>query len=177
MKVSEVMSQSVKIAHGKTPYRELWKSIFKLHIHAIPVSDTKNTIIGIVSEEDLLKPLYPNYVEYIEDFTTVSNFEDLENKVSELVKLTARDVMNSHVIFTRPQTPILRALSRMIVRDVRQLPVVSDDGVLVGMISKGDIFDSLFKRYLQKNSTGKSIVYEPETRKSVRKKSTNRKKK
>ena len=177
MKVSEVMSQTIKTVNPKTPFRDLWKAIFKLHIHALPVTDTKNTVIGIIAEEDLLKPLYPNYVEYIEDFATVSNFEDLENKVEDLVRLTARDIMNTHVIFTRPDTPILRALSRMIVRDVRQLPVMTDAGILVGIVSKGDVFDSLFKRYLQK--TAKLELAESKPKKNIQssKKLLKRKKK
>lgn len=149
MKVHEVMSTSLKTATKKTPFRELWKAIFQLHIHGIPVLDAKAKVIGIIAEEDLVKPLYPNHVEFVEDFVTISNFEEMEEKVHDLVGLSAGDVMNPQVIFTRPDTPILRALSRMIVRNVRQLPVITDEGKLVGLISKGDVFDSLFRQHLR----------------------------
>lgn len=148
------MSTSLKTATKKTPLRDLWKVIFQLHIHCIPVIDSKKNVIGIIAEEDLIKPLYPNYVEYVEDFVSVSNFEDMEEKIHDLIGLRAENIMNSKVIFTRPDTPILRALSRMIVRNVRQLPVISEDGSLIGMVSKGDIFDSLFQTHLtQKESS------------------------
>lgn len=148
MKVHHAMSRDVVKAKTKTPFRELWQAIFQKHIHAIPIVDEKNRLIGIISEEDLIKPLYPNYSEFISDFMAASNFEEMEEKLADLAKLTAKDLMCAKVIFTREETPLLRALSRMLVRKVRQLPVLSEQDVLIGMISKGDIFDHLFREKL-----------------------------
>ncbi len=128
--------------------RELWKTIFKSHVNSLPVVDKSNKLLGMVSEEDLLKPLYPNYKEVIEDFVSASDFEDMEEKIHELTKLKAKHLMNKTVIFTRAETPIMRALARMITRKVRQLPVLSEENILIGIITKGDIFDALFKKHL-----------------------------
>lgn len=118
----------------------------------MPVIDSGNKLIGIIAEEDLLKPLYPDYAHLVESFVSSRDFEDMEDKVEDLTSLTARDLMNKHVIFTREETPILRALSRMIVRNVRQLPVVTEDLTLIGVVSKGDIFDHLFTKHLRVHS-------------------------
>jgi len=147
MKVVEVMSVNVITVSPKASIRDLWTAIFKKGIHGIPVVDSKKKLLGIVAEEDLLKPLYPTYENLIEDFVSASDFEEMEGKIDELTKLKAEHVMSKKVIFTRPDTPIMRALSRMIARKVRQLPVISQDNVLIGMITKGDIFDVLFKKH------------------------------
>lgn len=149
MKVHEIMSLEVVVVQPSTKFRDLWKQIIKKKIHALPVVDKKKHIVGIISEEDLIKPLYPQYSAVVEDFVSASDFEEMEEKIHDLVKLTASDVMNSRVIFTRSDTPIMRALSRMMVRDVRQLPVVSEGNTLLGVVSKGDIFDTLFKKHLR----------------------------
>lgn len=149
MKVREIMSVDIIAVAPKTPFRDLWKAIIKNKIHALPVIDKKKRIIGIVTEEDLLKPLYPDYQHLIEDFVSSTNFEEMEEKVQDLVKLRAEHVMNKRVIFTRADTPILRALSRMIVRDVHQLPVLSELNAVIGVVSKGDIFDTLFRKHLR----------------------------
>lgn len=149
MKVREIMSTKVSFVSPNTPLRELWKAIFKKHIHALPVVDKNKKVIGIVVEEDLLKPLYPDYQHLVEDFMGASEFEQMEEQIHTLEKLKAEDVMNTSVIFTRPDSPLLRALSRMIVRKVHQLPVLSEEDILIGVISKGDIFDSLFKRHVR----------------------------
>ncbi|MBI2405126.1 CBS domain-containing protein [Candidatus Gottesmanbacteria bacterium] len=150
MKVHEVMSGHVVTASPGTPVRKLWEAIFKKGIHGLPVVDSKKKLVGIVAEEDLLKLLYPKYEDIIEDFTSASDFEEMEEKIDELTKLKAEHIMCKKIVFTRPDTPIMRALSRMIVRDVRQLPVVSEENILIGMITKGDIFDILFKKHLRR---------------------------
>jgi len=150
MKVADIMSKSVLTVSPATPVRELWNAIFKRRFHAIPVVDKKKTVLGIIAEEDLLKPLYPQYSDIIDDLVSSHDFEDMEKKVNELTSLTAKDVMHKKVIFTRPNTPIMRALSRMIVRNVRQLPVLNEDNKLVGLVSKGDIFKSLFQMQMSK---------------------------
>ncbi|MBI5614494.1 CBS domain-containing protein [Candidatus Gottesmanbacteria bacterium] len=152
MKVHEVMSLRVVTVYDKSKLKDLWKAIFKLHIHALPVVDAKNRLVGIVSEEDLLKPLYSNYQQYIEDFVSASDFEEMEGKIVEVAKLLAKDVMCPRVIFTRVDTPAMRALSRMLVRNVHQLPVLDNKDRIVGMITKGDIFDALFRRHLKKHT-------------------------
>lgn len=150
MKVREVMSVKMVSVVAKTPMRELWEAIFKKGIHGLPVIDSKKKLVGFISEEDLLKPLYPSYRDVIEDFVSASDFEQMEEKIKDLTKFRAEHLMNKKVIFTRPDTPIMRALSRMIARNVRQLPVISEQDVLIGMITKGDIFDFLFKKHLQR---------------------------
>ena len=67
----------------------------------------------------------------------------------EVAKLLAKDVMCPRVIFTRVESPAMRALSRMLVRNVHQLPVLDNNDRIVGMITKGDIFDALFRRHLK----------------------------
>ena len=149
MKVGEVMSVHIVSASANTPLRDLWKAIFKKGIHGLPITDNKKKLLGIIAEEDLLKPLYPSYRDLIEDFVSASDFEEMEEKIQELTKLKAEHLMSRKVIFTRPETPIMRALSRMIVQNVRQLPVIDRDNTLIGMITKGDIFDILFKKHMR----------------------------
>ncbi len=156
MKVSEVMSSKIESVSPKTPLPKLWELIFKKRVHAVPVVGPKMTLLGIVAEEDLLKTLYPDYEDFVEDFVNARDFEEMEENLGNLVGVTAEKLMSKKVIFTRKDTPILRALSRMIVRGVHQLPVLSEGGAVVGIISKGDIFDSLFAKHLRgKAKTGR----------------------
>lgn len=150
MKVHEIMRSVVVTVTPKTSFRELWQEIIRNGVHSLPVVDSRNTLLGIVAEEDLMKQLYPDYKEMIDDFLTSTDFEEMESKIKELSGLTASDVMGKRVIFTRPDTPVMRALSRMLVRNVRQLPVLSREEILVGMVSKGDVFDAIFRKQMGK---------------------------
>jgi len=148
MNVSDVMSRRIVTMLPTEKFRGIWRTIFKNKVNSIPVVDQKKHILGIITREELLERLYPDYQDLFSSSEEFPYFEDLEQKVSEISGLKARDIMRVHVVFTHEDTPVMRALSRMIVRRINQLPVVTREGVLVGMITKGDIFYSLFKKDL-----------------------------
>ena len=54
--------------------------------------------------------------------------------------------------FSRESTLVMRALSRMIVRHVDQLPVLNDEDEVVGVITKGDIFIRFSAKFRGKQS-------------------------
>ncbi len=149
MEVQNVMSPHIFTASPTTTVRELWKILFSKHMNAVPVIDEKRKLVGIITKEDMLKALFPNYEEYFEDITSYENFEEMEDKVKEVGDTKAKDVMRKIVVFTRTDTPIMRALSRMIARRLNQLPVLSKNDEVVGMVTKGDIFNALFRKELQ----------------------------
>ena len=158
MHISSIMSKSVTFASADLTVRAMWKLLFASKVNAIPVIDTKKKLMGIVTKEDLLKALYPDYEEYFVDLGDIQDYEAMELKVKEMGSKTAREIMCKRVVYTRIDTPIMRALSRMIARRLNQLPVLDDEDRVVGMVTKGDIFYALFK----KNLSGKPAnVEEP----------------
>lgn len=149
MVISVVMSKKVTLVKPDTSLWELWKTIFVHRVNAVPVVDGNHKLVGIISKEDVLKLLYPNYEDMLEDLFTSYDFEAMEERIHELSTKKAKDIMCKRVIYTREDTPIMRALSRMIARRLNQLPVLSrKDDTVVGMVTKGDIFYGLFKKHL-----------------------------
>lgn len=148
MKVRDVMTKDIVTASPQSTVRELWKQLFSRHVNAIPVVDAKRKLLGIITKEDLLKALYPDYEEYMADITGLEDFEAMENKVRELGSKKATSVMCKRVVYTREGTELMRALSRMIVRRLNQLPVLSAQDAVVGVVTKGDVFYALFKKNL-----------------------------
>lgn len=145
MNVSHIMSRKVVSVFPTATFREVWRTIFKNKVNSLPVVDKKKKIVGIITREELLEHLYPDYQDLFSADGNFPDFEDMEKKAGELSGRRAGELMRRHVVFTHGDTPVMRALSRMIVRRINQMPVVTESGVLVGMITKGDIFNSLFK--------------------------------
>jgi len=158
MIVSEIMSKGVVTVYPETSYREIWKKFFSNRIHTIPVVDKSNKLLGIIARADLLRPLYPQYQNVFEYLETSKDFEAMEDKISEMAGYRAKDLMCTTVIFTRVDTLIMRVLSRMIVRKLDQLPVLTYDDEVIGVITKGDIFYSLFQSRLSKKKSSSASV-------------------
>lgn len=155
MIVGEIMSTDIVTITPDSSFQEIWKTIFTARCHMIPVVDKKNRLVGIVTRQDLLSRLYPKYQDVMDYLETPRDFEEMEGRLKELSHLSVRDVMKTFVIFARESTLVMRALSRMIVRHVDQLPIVNDDDELVGIITKGDIFASLFVQNFGKTGVSK----------------------
>lgn len=154
-----------------TSYRDVWKKIFSTHWHTVPVTDSQKRLVGIITRKDLLARLYPNYQDVLEFLETPQDFEAMEDRIKELAPLKVKDIMCKTVIFSRESTLVMRALSRMIVRHVDQLPVLNDDDEVVGVITKGDIFYSLFR----KNFAGDKSAGLHKAKKGTKKKKSSRK--
>ena len=56
--------------------------------------------------------------------------------------------MNKVVYTTDPEAYILKTLARMLMLQVRQLPVINDQQEVIGIVSKGDIFNDILAAYL-----------------------------
>ena len=56
-----------------------------------------------------------------------------------MTKMRVRDVMSSDVVATRPDDSVATLRDLMLDHDVRHMPVVDDEGELVGLVSHRDL--------------------------------------
>lgn len=150
MKVRDVMSKKVVTTTADTSIKEVSKIVFSKKIQAVPVVDGKGKLLGIVAEGDILAKMYPSQREFVEDFTSASDFEGMEDGLKDVMKLKVKDIMNKAVVCTYPDAPLLKAASKMMVRRVGRLPVIDPEtGKLLGVISKGDVIRAIIKFHKQ----------------------------
>lgn len=146
MKISEIMKKKVLTVAPNDPIRKVAALICENHISGIPVVDNEERLVGIVSEKDVLKAMYPTYEEFFDDPLTNMNFERMEDRYKDVGSHPVKEIMTPNVVTLPPDTPILKAASTMILRRIRRIPVVHD-GKLVGIVSQGDIHQAMFKRF------------------------------
>lgn len=154
MKVADVMSPQVEHVEVGETVEEVCGHIFGRGINGVPVCKGKK-LVGFITERDILAKFYPSMQEYMEDTVHGSDFEAMEERVSEILALKASDVMSGDPTTVTPDTPLLRAQSLMAVRKVGRLPVVDGKDNLVGILSKGDIFRAIVGKRLPLGEEGK----------------------
>lgn len=149
MKVKDVMHTNPISLSPTTSIYDVWKIIYKKHLMAVPIVDGRGKLVGIISFSDILKKIYPNYDMYNWDPAT-RDLENIERDSQELSRLKAEEIMSRRMYTVKDDNTMLAALSKMIVKQISQLPVVNEKGKLIGTIYKVDIFDTIFKKYLTK---------------------------
>jgi acetoin utilization protein AcuB len=109
----------------------------------VVVDDGK--IVGVVTKADIFKAILPRYPDIIEDERHMTDLEYIEERAHKLYEMKVQEIMGTPPITVSSDMPIIRAGSQMILRRVKQVPVV-DRNKLVGIITLTDIINSLLKR-------------------------------
>jgi len=130
--------------------------LFALHnISGAPVVDEGRHLIGILSETDILELVMKYQKELSVDHPSLymlespmddtSDDEDLKKASEAISKTLVKDIMTRMVLTTSPDAMIVDITKEMIKNTVNRVPVL-EKGVLVGIISRGDIIFSIYKR-------------------------------
>ncbi len=141
--VRDIMSTNVATVGQGSTFRDAWQLIVKKHVNAVPVVNKKKELLGILVKDDLLKALYPDFSEFLADLQVEENPESMIDGMKRVWTKKVSDVMQKRVIFCREDTKVMHALGRMIARRINQMPVLNSSNVVVGMVSKGDLFTVL----------------------------------
>lgn len=156
MKVRDLMTTQVVTLK---PDETVKKAVIKLaleNISGAPVVDNRNHLLGILSENDILNMImrYQVALDKDSDRAALLNYsmddsgesdERLRRISEEISNMLVSDVMTRTVLTTTPDTTIMEALRAMIEMKVNRLPVV-EKGVVVGVLSRGDIIFALYKK-------------------------------
>lgn len=139
--VKDVMSTHVTAVRQNVPYKEMAAMLHEQRVSAFPVIDEDNKVIGIVSEADLLtKQALEGTVPRTMDLSLTT-----ESMRSRTNAVTATDLMTKPPVTIGADETVTRAARLMFDQRVKRLPVVSDDGTLIGIVTRADVL-SVYSR-------------------------------
>ncbi|MBJ3812692.1 CBS domain-containing protein [Streptomyces flavofungini] len=128
--VGDVMRRSLLAVRRTTPFREIVRIMRDRRVSALPVLGG-GRVLGLVSATDLLPK---------EEFR--EGPLDGRERLSDATKAdgtTARDLMTSPAFTVGPDTTLAAAARTMSLERIKHLPVVDEQGVLVGIVSRADL--------------------------------------
>ena len=138
--VKDVMSTHVIAVRQGAPYKEMAAMLHEQRVSAFPVIDEDNKVIGVVSEADLLtkEALEGTVPRTLQSLTRQS----VRTRVNAV---TAADLMTKPAVTIGPGESVTHAARLMFDRRVKRLPVTSDDGTLIGIVTRSDVL-SVYSR-------------------------------
>lgn len=144
MKVAEIMKKDVVVIKKGTSYQEVAEILVKNKISGAPVVDKEGKIIGVISEKDLFRAVYPSYREFYESPESHLDFEKLEEEAKKAGGKKVEEFMSPRLITANPDTPVLKIGALMVATGIHRVPVV-EKGKVVGMVSRRDIYRAILK--------------------------------
>ncbi|MDH2430817.1 CBS domain-containing protein [Sphaerisporangium sp. TRM90804] len=140
------MTRRVASVNGGTPFKDVAEVLVNHEVSAAPVVDGEGHVIGMVSEADLLRK-----EQFRERYHREGYRPPLRTRLRERVGRkgapaerrargdTARDLMTRPAITVKPHADVVTAARLMSEHGIKRLPVVDDDGVLEGIVSRHDL--------------------------------------
>lgn len=86
MKVRDVMIASVVTVKPTATYEETARLLHARHVSGLPVVSESGKLVGVVSEKDLFRAMYPLYEEYILEPHAYYNQELQEEEIGTIRK-------------------------------------------------------------------------------------------
>jgi CBS domain-containing protein len=115
--IEEIMNKEVATAKPDDQLVNAAKTMLERKIGCVVVVE-REKVVGIVTESDLIR-------------CAASGFDPNRKLV--------KDVMNSPPVTCTPEAPVEEAYAHMRKNNIRHLPIVDEDGALVGIVTMKDL--------------------------------------
>ncbi len=146
MLVRDVMQQVAVVVPVHLSWREAAKRLLEQKTSSACVIDETGRLVGILSEKDLFRGMFPGYAEWSAEPHAFIDPQEQELHARQTAEKTVREVMSERLITTTPKTPLVRVGGIMVASGVHHIPVL-EDGVVVGMVGRGDIYRAILEKY------------------------------
>jgi CBS domain-containing protein len=144
MQARDVMVSPVITVGKDATVREVASILLKERISAVPVVDTADKVVGIVTEGDLMhraeagtERAYSWWLHFLTDDATIA---------ADYVKSHAakvQDVMTSDVVTAAPETPLHEIATLLEERRIKHVPIVDKESSLVGIVSRANLIQAV----------------------------------
>ena len=145
MNAADIMVTNVVTVRPDTSVRKVAEILLARRISALPVVDEANSLLGIISEADLIhraevgteRP-YSWWLEFLTARETLA-----QDYIKAHARLAA-DIMTRKVVTVTADTPLREIVSLFEKHGIKRVPVVAK-GKLIGIVSRADLVQALLR--------------------------------
>ena len=147
--VREVMDASPETVNVDTNVEDVVRLLHDNELPGVPVLDGDGKLAGIVTEADLILPddqgdlHIPHYINLFGGTVFLEPLGRFEKRLRKAFASTAADMMTADPDTVAPDASIKEAARLVHESGHNRLPVVEDDGRLVGVITRVDLLGAL----------------------------------
>ena len=146
LQAKDIMTKDVIAVGTTTTVEELARVLVERRISGAPVIDSNNDLIGIVTENDLIRKNkkfhIPTIVRLFDAYIMLESKSRIEQEIKEMAAVTVEDIYRKDVLTVSEDTPVDEIATIMSEKAVHLIPVV-EGRKLKGIIGKIDIIKGL----------------------------------
>jgi CBS domain-containing protein len=146
LKAKDIMTKNVRTVGTSTTVEDLARVLVEHKISGTPVVNEQENLIGIVTENDLIRKNkkfhIPTIVRLFDAFIMLESKSSIEKEIREMAAVTVEDIYRKEVLTVSEDTPVDEIATIMSERNIHLVPVV-EGRKLKGIIGKIDIIKGL----------------------------------
>jgi CBS domain-containing protein len=146
LSVRDVMTPDPVAVGQETTYQDVIRLLDRRSVSAVPVVDSFDRVLGVVSATDLAHRLELADEPHQPAIWTASQRRVQRRKATANL---AGELMSWPAVTVSPGTSVTDAARLMKVTEVGRLPVVDDLGRLIGMVTRRDLVQALVPREVE----------------------------
>lgn len=143
--VRDIMHRNIFYTTPESTLKDVANILYRHRISGVPVVDSNEKVIGIMSEKHLIKAALPDYETLIENMSFNPEVEPFDELLKREDEIKVAEIMTRKVFITTEDTPIVEVAAMMMFRNIRRVPVVDDEGHLIGMVLRSDIVSKVIR--------------------------------
>jgi len=148
MQVKEVMTTRVITVNTDDSVETCSKLLLEHNISGLPVLDQEGNLVGIVTEGDLIRRASrikaPGYLEILGGIIYLDSPKKFVEDIKRTMAYLAGDMMSHKLVTVNQHDTVKEAATLMLENNIARLPVVDENGKLLGIISRRDIMEQLY---------------------------------
>ncbi len=150
--VKDIMSTNIVSVKPDTEIIEAAKVLLENRFNGLPVVDDNGKVVGIICQSDLIaqqKSLpIPTLFTFLDGFIPLTSLKKMESEIQKIAAITVADAMTKKPVTVKTNTRIETVAALMADKKLYTLPVLDDNGTLVGIVGKEDLLKTVIKRPL-----------------------------
>ena len=145
----EIMRSEIPSVTREEDAKKAIDLLAETDLGAIPVVDSENKVVGIISESDLVlseekSDLHlPHYLPIMGGVVFVGSMKGFEEKLNKAFATNVRDLMTSDPVLVSVEDDAEVVARKIAESHHNHLPVVDGEGRLAGMVTRADALAAL----------------------------------
>lgn len=151
MQAHEIMVNQVYKVKEDATVRTVIERFIDYRISGMPIVNDRNEVVAYISDGDILRYIGRHEDRFIDNFyytfVIKGDQEDFEERKQRLLQLNVLEIAQKKVIKVSWNEEVETIASLLGKKQIKKVPV-ERNGVLVGVISRGDVIRNAFKSLL-----------------------------
>lgn len=137
--VEQYMQENPATIPHTSDLREAIRRMIEERTNGLVVINDERRVVGILSGWDTIQYIVPDYLEDDLHLAAFESSDLFRQRVETLADHHIANFMTEKVHTVKKGDPLMKAATLLSEFHIRQLPVVDDDGKLIGYINRTDI--------------------------------------